>query len=907
MLNIYKLIEHLVHNLVPLNEYSEGTMKKIIEKFKEEADDKNIEISDKLLTKYIQQFDNMKNSPSISEKDIMKWPLQKLMRTVASSVKDEEDEEWDPGQDVMYDKDGIVVWNGNTEDRCIRFAKGETPWCIARGSYATYHMDPDRGYPVFYLLRNTNLDDSDDQSESYDQSFVALQVRNPDKYSDGNNYVYTLRKNYPYESNRKSWEEVIRDIPWINDIPNVKELLKYVPPSKAEMESETSVNVVRARQFQLLPYDKKQTYLRKRTGSDQIVSDLINSEFIKRYVATDNKLGQWFAQNPSVGRESDKLINIESFSKTAQNSIVANLRQDYKADRFLFTDKFPWNLKKLITYKGKWEAERNTKIFVTADKESIVVVKAEIKPTNTTVKLGLVTEFEEHENIKVNKNTIKLLKDFPLETDEDKALYLSILPSLNGLDPDIDKEILKVLKDTLTQTTIDGLEVYYDPKTFRGYKVEFDGNLVKVDPTDIVNALPEEEKSSIQTAIQEDFKRELRSLNSLSRIELISSLPPDVLYDAVEALPYAERTRSDGTGYDGTMLVSRGSALMFIPEGPYSTRTKLAYGNPYRGSSDYMELSGTVQLDPASYKIYLEYLRNTNEEITHRDLERLLDDLDGDKGPLVALLSEYAPDLFSASANDKYKLVVDEDSNRVYFLDLNSSDRSKSFPLDGNGDRRSVPSDVYNRLTAREEAPPQETDDETEPQSQRPVRNTNTQQVGDLNITAETIQDYITNNIGTSYNNLPRAVKQRLDQGAQRVSNDERGARRRNQLLGDRGQVTTVLRLAGRSSAGYVLALTNGDRLISIALQPGNIQGIIHAGGFSSMASINDLVATLDNNNLSEDLRQVYIREFLATNPSMKNEVKAHLQKVLAEKKKIKTNPIEALIREAVVEVLNKK
>lgn len=900
MLNIYKLIEHLVQNLVPLNEYSEGMLKRIIEKFKEEADDKNIEISDSLLTKYIQQFDNMKNSPSVTEKDIMKWPLQKLMRTVASSVKDVDEDEWDPGHDVLYDEDGIIVWNGNTEDRCIRFARNEAPWCIARGSFANYHMDPDRGYPVFYLLRNTNLDDSDSNSDSYDKSFMALQVRNPDKYSDGKNYVYTLRKNYPYESERKSWDDVISEVPWVNDIPNIKDILKYVAPSRAEMEAENNVPRVRARQFQAFPFDKKQTYLRKRGTDSDIVSDMNNVEFLKRYVATDNKLGQWFAQNPTVGREKEKLETIESFSKSAQNSIVANLRNNnYEADRYLFSDRFSWNVKKLLTYKNMWETSTYIKVYVTADKETIVAAGAPRSSGTPTVYLGIVTEHEEHENIKVNKNTIKYLLDFPLNTDEDKEIFQRMIPTISGLNPEVDKNILKMIEGIYKKVTIEGQDFYYDPNSLTGFKVEEGDKLKSMSTEEVLNILPEEDKEATFSTVQENFKRAFLSLQSISNNNRLNNIPLPLIYAAVEAMPYAERTRTTG-GYEGTLLVSPATERMFVPKDPGALQSKLTY--------EQGDLVGDRTYKPEEYAIYLEYLKETGTKMSWRDIRDIMTDAVNlsQPGELMLLLAQYADDVFSDDTKERYKIVAE--NGIVYVLDLEEEGRSRQFSVTGGG-RNTVSAADYARLTGREEEEAPEGDEETQTQSNRPVRNTNTQQVGDFqpNITAETIQDYITDAIGTPYDNLPRAVKQRLDQGAQRVSTDERGARRRDQLLGDRGQVTTVLRLAGRSSAGYIIDLINGDRLISIALQPGNIQGIIHAGGFESMGSINDLVDTLDNNNLSEDLKQVYIREFLAANPSMKNEVKTHLQKVLAEKKKPKTAIVKDIIKEAVLEYLNKK
>lgn len=896
MLNIYKLIEHLVQNLVPLNEYSEGMLKRIIEKFKEEADDKNIEISDSLLTKYIQQFDNMKNSPSVTEKDIMKWPLQKLMRTVASSVKDVDEDEWDPGHDVLYDEDGIIVWNGNTEDRCIRFARNEAPWCIARGSFANYHMDPDRGYPVFYLLRNTNLDDSDSNSDSYNLSFMALQVRNPDKYSDGKNYVYTLRKNYPYESERKSWDEVISEVPWVNDIPNIKDILKYVAPSRAEMEAENNVPRVRANRFQTFPFDKKQTYLRKRGTDSDIVSDLNNVEFIKRYVATDNKLGQWFAQNPTVGREKEKLETIESFPKSAQNSIVANLRQTYEAERYLFSERFSWNVKKLLTYKNMWETMSYIRIYVTADKETIVAAGAPRSNGTTTVRLGIVTEHEEHEDIKVNKNTVKYLIDFPVATEEDKAIFQKMIPIISGLNPEVDKNILKVIEGVYKKVTVEGQDFYYDPSSLTGFRVGEGSKLESMSTEEVLNILPEEDKEETFSKVQVEFKRALLSLQSISNHRMLSNIPLTLIYAAVEAMPYADRTRTE-SGYEGTLLVSPTTDRMFIPKDPGTLYSKLTY--------DERALVGDRVYKPADYKVYLEYLKETGAKLEWRDVRDIIQDTADITypGPLMEILAEYADAVFSDDTKERYKVVVEGDV--VYVVDLEEAGRSKKFTMAGGG-RSSLSDAEYNRLAGREEETP-EAGGET--QSQRPVRQTGTQPIGDFrpSITADTIRDFITGTIGVEYDDLPNTIKARLEQGAQTVPNDERGARLRNRLLGGRGTVTTVLRLAGRSSAAYIIRMDDGPRIISLAMQPGNIQGIIHGAGWTRMNSVNDLLAVLQDNQLAEEFKQVYIREFLAANPSMKNEVKSHLQNYLAEKKKPKANPVEALIREAVKEYLNKK
>ena len=84
---IHKFILHVVHNWTnELNEaYSEGAIKKFIEKFREEADDLNINITDEQLKKYIERFDVLKNSPKTTEKDLRKYSLSKLIKLVSSS------------------------------------------------------------------------------------------------------------------------------------------------------------------------------------------------------------------------------------------------------------------------------------------------------------------------------------------------------------------------------------------------------------------------------------------------------------------------------------------------------------------------------------------------------------------------------------------------------------------------------------------------------------------------------------------------------------------------------------------------------------------------------------------------------------------------------------------------------
>jgi hypothetical protein len=115
---IDKFILHVVHNWKnELNEaYSEKAIQQFLTKFKEEADDLNITVTDEQLKKYIERFDVIKNSPKIQEKDLNKWTLGALMRLVTSSPGAEtSDEEEDRTPDVVYQDNGITIWNGSKE------------------------------------------------------------------------------------------------------------------------------------------------------------------------------------------------------------------------------------------------------------------------------------------------------------------------------------------------------------------------------------------------------------------------------------------------------------------------------------------------------------------------------------------------------------------------------------------------------------------------------------------------------------------------------------------------------------------------------------------------------------------------------------------------------------------------
>ena len=76
---IDRFILHVVHNSFPLNEYTEEMINRLIKKYRDEADDLGIKITDEQLRTFIERFDELRRSAVVTDKDIVHYPLSKLI------------------------------------------------------------------------------------------------------------------------------------------------------------------------------------------------------------------------------------------------------------------------------------------------------------------------------------------------------------------------------------------------------------------------------------------------------------------------------------------------------------------------------------------------------------------------------------------------------------------------------------------------------------------------------------------------------------------------------------------------------------------------------------------------------------------------------------------------------------
>jgi hypothetical protein len=878
---IDKFIVHVVHNIFPLNEYSEGEINRLMAQFKEEADDLNINISDATLKAYIQRFDAIKNSPKIQEKDLRKWSLSKLIKLVTSSAGAEmPDDEEDQTPDVVYNDGGKTIWNGSKEGNCINYGSGEK-WCITRGSFGNYRYSSDRGYPVFYLAKNSNLSDSDKLS------FVAIQVR--DTQDENKKYVYTNRQNSPYESSPMSFSRLTSEIPWLNDIPNIRSILRYIPLSNQEKITQTySRSPVSIREWINFPFNVKKQYLVVRKNSN-LFSDISNEEFVSNYLPKYPQIAEFIAVTPGVIKLEVLLKNLDKFSNQDRRSITANIQT--KIDlKYLPSELFPFDVKKLLTILDKWNLTNNDRLYVTKDGSTIVRLKF-----GDAISVSLYTAEDDYPNIKLNQRTAKYLLDYP-KLDELPFNSLLKLATDGILDRELINKIIEKAKSEENSAIVikpveDG-EILIDANSFSSYKIQGD-KITKIPFSDeeVQTALGEEKEN---TAFQQSAVNIIKdTMNDYENLPL--TIDKDAFVSIINSTPYDKRTIStSNTRGQNVILVPDGESrfTLFIrntsDEDLYGFYTEQAYGN----GGDWGGRSSSEWMDEGAWRSYFAYLRNKNKVYEGRRLQSWFS--------RSVANPECKKNWFTAqppiSPTDQYAIVV---ANNNYYV-VNKANPRESLKLSDTGKlvKANIPLSLARQLLGA-------TPDEATPIAAaigagqavaaplrtgrgRPAGVPNAPRAavpaaqlaaGDIDV-VEVMDE---TGLLTAFNALPRADRNRLSvtTGVRVNPNNDNGSSRRNNQLGAAGRVGRAIAIG--PSKIYIIRLANQQVIASINMQPGNRNYILLPNG--TMVTLNspaELMAALRQRNLAE-VRNYMMREYVTNNPHHIDEVKSLLRKHIAE------------------------
>jgi hypothetical protein len=867
---IDKFILHAVHNLFPLNEYSEGELNRLMAQFKEEADDLGIEITDDQLKSYITRFDALKNSPKITDKDLRKYTLSKLIKLVTSSPgADAPTEKEDDTPDVVYHEEPYIIWNGSKEGNCIKYGAGEK-WCITRGSFSSYRYSSGRDYPVFYLAKNNNL--SDDNK----LSFVAIQVRDTDR--DSQRYVYTNRKNSPYESNPMSWEQLNSEIPWLRNIPNVKSIMKYIPLSNQEkLTQKYAYDAVGIREWTKFPFETKKQYLVVRGSRGQFFNDISNSVFIEKYLSKYPQIANFVAITPGLVDSKELLKNIDKFSNQDRKSITANLRDKINL-KDLQTDIFPWDVKKLITSLNKWDITPDDRIYVTKDGSAIVKLKL-----GDNIGVSIYTEEDDYPNVKLNKRTSKFLLDYP---ELDKIPFKNLMKLV--VDDVIDKNVVTKLLDNaktnpnsaIIVKQIEDGEIILDSNSFASYKIDKDGGILPV-PFD---------NEEVQAAFDDAKNNEGLQQNALALIRYGDRIPKNIdrnsFISVLRAIPLDKRT-VEWRGNPAIVITTENNKILVMStnRGIASLQQTAVFGD----NSDWVIPSnGGYSSDPAIYRAYYAYLTTQSKKFNDNDIiatVRSAGQATGNARVGNAIIEANPPMV----EGNLMKPVMYNGTGYI----VNTQNPRESFSVSSTSGKL-VKAHITPALAAvmlglpapaataagRRGRPA----GDGAPRQQAPAAPA---AAGDINV--QEVMDET--GLLTAFLRLPRSILRRLNvTNASRVApNGDRGAARRNNQLGGRGQVGRVLAIG--SSKIYFIRLASGQIIASINVQPGNSNYVLTGNANGNVAislnSPSDLVQVLTQRGLAEH-RSYIVREYLNNNPKHAQEVRdmvaKHIDEISAKK-----------------------
>ena len=879
---IDKFILHVIHNWKNnLNEaYAPSVMTKLMDKFKEEADDLNIEINDEQLKKYIERFDVLKNSPKIPEKDLFKYSLSQLIRLVTSSKGAEAAESADITPDVVYhnDDDTIVVYNGSKEDNCINYGRGER-WCITRGSYGNYRYSGDRSYPTFYLAQNDNLSNSDPLS------FVAIQVRDPKTTSENQRYVYTNRSNSPHESQPMSFTQLEREVPWLREIPNVQQVLKYIPLNTGEKVTQQYKNKpIGIREWVKLPFDVKQQYLVVRKGK-QLFDDISNDEFLSKYLPKFPQLAEFIAVTPGIFQTEELLKHLESFSNNDRRSIIANMRD--KIDlTYLKSDALPFDVKKLLTKLNKWNIASDERIYVTSDGNAIVKLKL-----GDDITLGLYTAEDDYPSVKLNKRTSKYLTDYP-ELDKIPFKSLIKLSSDEVIDKALVDQTLEAAKNDPNSAIMvkdtDNGQIIVDSNSFASYKVD-NGRITQIPfDSEEVQAIFDEQTDN------EGFQQNVINLFT-SRGNIPSQIDRVGLTSILKSTPNGKRTinNADYSNFPvGILTTAEENPLIFTVTALPNTRgespfyAKTVYGK----RSDWRDVSTNERFTPEMLDAYFTYLRGLNQTFT-------------DEGLINALSSYGMPTDLKRSILTNPNLPL-QDTNiyrpaeyngTVYLVNTqNPAESKKLSDTSGKLIKANINASAARRLLRAQQAEPEAEAEPEAPAADQPAaqvpaapqnrapgrgrpqgvpnapRQPQERQRGNVNVG----EAFAERGLLTGFGNLPRPDLRRLNVtdavASPRVG--DRGASARDNRLTGQGRVTNVVSI-GKSKI-YFIRLNNDTRIASINVQPGNREYVVTGNNAYSLNSPRELLNFLQNNDILEALRKSMFKLHLQENPHMIDEIK---------------------------------
>jgi len=860
---IDKFILHVVHNLFPLNEYSQGEINKLMTQFKDEADDLNINVSDEQLKAYITRFDALKNSPKVQEKDLRKYSLGQLIRLVTASKGVQEPEDAiDVTPDVVYNENGLTIYNGSKEDNCLTFGAGER-WCITRGSFGNYRYDSNRKNPTFYLVKDTNLPDSDKKS------FFVVVVGNDNTYKASDRSNNDVGGRATEWDRWEGWNFVEQNFP---SVRGLRDVFKYIPLSSSEKINQSYKNkAISVREWIKLPFTVKEQYLvvRKNRGLFQDVTD---DEFVEKYLPKYPQIANFIATNAGIISNVILAKNLEKFSNQDVKSIIANMRDKIEL-KYLATDDIPFEVKKFLVKYDKWDMKPDERLYITKDDSTIVKLKL-----GDNISVGIYQAEDDFPNVKLNKRTSKYLLDYP-ELDKIPVRNLIKLVQDEVIDKNVIDSVLEKAKTDPNSAIVVKDDIIIDSNSFASYKIV--GERIEQVPFD---------NEEVQAIFDEQKENEGFQQNALSLIDPRSPIPSTIDKDAFISILRATPLENRIIEYDGNpsvVLTTQSPEHPIVVQNDARGTNSFQITGWYGRDGDWRRRDGvgSYSNDPEIYRSIFSYLRQKGQTYNDGTLLQGLINVGRSynaRGVIKAIIEAGIP----MAENSMYKPIIYQD--KPYLVNTQNP-RASNTVSDQTGKlvKVNIPSTLAARMLGNTAPPAITQAAATTGRRGRPAGQTNTPRpaaapaaAGDINV-REVMTD---TGLDVAFLRLPRNILRKLNRtdGRRVDPNNDRGVARRNNILGNRGRVGRTIAVG--NSKIYFLSLPGGRILASINVQPGNSNYLLlpneNGNAAIALSSPSELLSVLQQRGLAEHYNYL-VREFMDNYPEHKNEVKNILKKHL--------------------------
>ena len=228
---------------------SDSAKKKALEKFKKEKP----ELGDQQIKYYIDKFSDKQSSNVFQKKDIFQYKFDELEKIIdanfssdVSKKTDGDEVDFKGSEDVVYNKNGLLVLLGNLKEKCIRYGKGYS-WCISRkdssNMFFSYRMRLNE--PVFYFVFD------EDKPKEDKHHAIVIYINKQGEY-----YVASSLNTGDEEM---SWSEIESIQP---KLKGLKDIFKHIPLTAEEKKDyERFKNQISDEEYDKLNYTDKEKYI----------------------------------------------------------------------------------------------------------------------------------------------------------------------------------------------------------------------------------------------------------------------------------------------------------------------------------------------------------------------------------------------------------------------------------------------------------------------------------------------------------------------------------------------------------------------------------------------------------------------------------------------------------------------